>query len=95
MKLNSALVERTLDQFRAQALPEDHPAMEQLYKLFGMHTFFVDDEGLSIVEPTQQGDGGRRTATVVKLASWTDGAHSRLTPHEPEPTETVVLLGDN
>jgi hypothetical protein len=42
MKLNTALVERALDQFEAQAIPENHPVVGQLSTLFGDHTFFLD-----------------------------------------------------
>ena len=40
MKLNSAQVERALSQFDAQALPDSHPVVPQLNRLFGDHTFF-------------------------------------------------------
>lgn len=95
MKMNSALVERTLDQYEAQALPENHPEMAQLYNLFGMHTFFIDDEGLSIVERIEPEDGAGETGQVVKLASWVDDKRTRLAPHEPEPRELTVKLASN
>ena len=47
MKLNSALVERTLNQFEAQAIPEDHPVAAQLIEVFGEHTFFLDGIALN------------------------------------------------
>ena len=51
MKWTSAQIERTLSQFEAQAVPESHPVLTRLNELFGDHTFFVDSDGLSIVEP--------------------------------------------
>jgi hypothetical protein len=51
MKLNSAQLERTLDQFEARPIPDDHPLLPQLNDLFGEHTFFLDHRGLNIVEP--------------------------------------------
>jgi hypothetical protein len=42
MKLASAMVDRALDQFDAEALPDDHPAVSQLNEMFGDHTFFLD-----------------------------------------------------
>src|SRR6266480_2511073 len=51
MKLNSAQLERTLGQFEARAIPDDHPVIPQLNDLFGEHTFFLDRNGLNIVEP--------------------------------------------
>ncbi|HZP74818.1 MAG TPA: hypothetical protein VFB45_01625 [Pseudolabrys sp.] len=90
MKMSSALVERALTQFPAQPVPDDHPAVAQLKQLFGDHTFFLDRNGLSIVEPTDSADA--RSAAVVELASWTDATCTSLAPHEPEVTDTVVSL---
>ena len=91
MKLSDRGVDRTLDQFDAEPLPENHPAMPQLTQVFGEHTFFLDDSGLVILEPT---DGRDETGQVVKLASWNPD-HTSLKPHEPERTETVIELGDD
>ena len=38
MKLTSAQVERTLTQFRGEAIPDDYPVIPQLNDLFGEHT---------------------------------------------------------
>ena len=89
MKLNSAQVEQTLRQFEAQVIPDDHPVVPKLNELFGDHTFFLSSEGLNVVEPNEM---GARAATVVNLASWTDAHLTSLAPHEPEPTETIVML---
>lgn len=92
MKLNSALVERTLHQFDAQAIPEDHPVMPQLNSLFGEHTFFLSAQGLSIVEPTGVTDSGGQTGQVIKVAGWQNNERTSLVPHEPEPTDVVIVL---
>ena len=92
MKLNTVLVERTLNQFDAQAIPENHPVVQQLSSLFGDHTFFLDANGLSIVEPTGQANSGSQTGQVVKLAGWSDDNRTSLAPHEPEMTEVVIVL---
>jgi hypothetical protein len=92
MKLNSALVERALNQFEAEAIPERHPVVQQLNSLFGDHTFFLDGDGLSIVEPTGTTDAGAQTAQVVKIASWNDVDKTSLAPHAPEPTDVIVVL---
>ena len=91
MKMNSAQIEQTLNQFDAQAIPAGHPAMPQLERLFGGHTFFLDSEGLNIVEPVVEQNDGRR-GVVVNLASWTDETKASLEPHEPESTDLVVDL---
>jgi hypothetical protein len=92
MKLSSALVQQTLTQFKAQPIPEDHPSLPKLSRLFGDHTFFLDRNGLNVVEPTATAEPDAMTGRVVKLASWRDGTKTDLVRHEPEPTEVVVAL---
>ena len=93
MKLTSAQVERTLTQFRGEAIPDNHPVIPQLNSLFGEHTFFLDSHGLNIVEPAEAGASGAQSAKVVNVANWSDADPNRLEPHEPEPTDVVVALG--
>ena len=92
MKLNSAQVEQTLTQFEAQVIPEDHPLVPKLNELFGDHTFFLDGNGLNVVEPNETTQPGVPAGTVVNLANWSDAELTSLMPHEPEPTEVVVIL---
>jgi hypothetical protein len=91
MKLTSAQVERTLTQFRGEAIPDNHPVIPQLNSLFGEHTFFLDSHGLNIVESAE--GSGAQSAKVVNVANWSDADPNRLEPHEPEPTDVVVTLG--
>jgi hypothetical protein len=93
MRLSPALVEKTLSQFEAQAIPENHPAIPELNRLFGDHTFFLDGSGLHIIEPTVGDDESRQSANVVKLASWNDAERTSLAAHEPEPTDVMIELG--
>jgi hypothetical protein len=95
MKLTSAQVERTLTQFQGEAIPENHPVIPQLNSLFGEHTFFLDSQGLNIVEPAEAAGSGAQAAKVVNVANWSDANRNRLKPHEPEPTDVVVTLGPN
>jgi hypothetical protein len=92
MKLNSAQVEQTLTQFQAQVIPEDHPLVPKLNEMFGDHTFFLDDNGLNVIEPNEGTREGASAGTVVNLANWSDARLTSLAPHEPEPTEVVVIL---
>jgi hypothetical protein len=92
MKLNTAQVKQTLSQFDAQVLPDDHPAVTQLSDLFGDHTFFLDDSGLKVLEPTEAPDLESRAGQVVSLADWSDASLTSLKPHEPELTGVVVIL---
>src|SRR5437867_4261415 len=93
MKLSATMVEKTLDQLDAQVLPEAHPAIPELSKRFGEHTFFLDESGLNIVEPTEPEEPGQAAGVVVNLATWLDTERTGLAPHEPEITDVVVELG--
>lgn len=92
MKLNVKQREHAAMQLGAQIVPESHPLASQLTTLYGEHTFFVDDEGLDIVEFADAA-AERPAAAVVKLAKWTSPEHTRLKPHEPEMTDLLVELG--
>jgi hypothetical protein len=70
MKLNSAQIEQTLDQFEARVVPGDHPVVPELNELFGDHTFFLDSKGLNVVEPNESVEKGAPAATVINIASW-------------------------
>jgi hypothetical protein len=87
MKLSAAMVESTLDNFDAQAIPEGHPAIPQLNQVFGEHTFFLNGDGLHVVEPVE---GKAEEGNVVRLATWTDANRSSLAPQPPEPTGLVI-----
>lgn len=93
MRLSPTMVARTLSQFEAQAIPDNHPSMPELSRTFGDHTFFLDGEGLHIVEPTVPTDSGFAAGQVMRVASWQDADRTRLVAHRPEPTDTVVELG--
>ena len=90
MKLAAAMVAQTLDQYDAKVIPDSHPAAAQLSNRFGDHTFFLDDSGLTIIEPAEETE--LTTGVVVNLASWSDGERSALEPHAPEMTDIVVEL---
>lgn len=95
MKLSQPHLDRALSQLNAQAVPENHPVMGQLSDLFGEHTFFLDAEGLTIIEPAKPRDDGADRAAkgqVVKLASWVDETRASLAPHPREYTDVVVVL---
>lgn len=95
MKLNSALVERTLSEFDGQAIPDDHPVVPQLNSVFGDHTFFINGSGLHVVEPLEPSEPSPDAGTVIKLAAWTDESRSSLAPQEPEATGVVIPFKPN
>ena len=93
MRLSPTLVEKALSQIEAQAIPENHPAIPELNRLFGDHTFFLDNNGLHIVEPAASDELGMRSGNVVKLASWSDAERTSLSAHEPQSTNVTIELG--
>ena len=93
MKLTSTQIEQTLGQFEAEPIPEDHPMVPQLNEVFGEHTYFVNSDGLIILEPAGSGLTGVVSAKVVNLGEWSDDASRALELHEPETTDLVVTLG--
>jgi hypothetical protein len=84
-----------LSQFEAQAIPDNHPSMPELSRAFGDHTFFIDGEGLHIVEPAAEDRDGHASGQVVKVASWQDTSRTSLVAHPPEPTDVYVELEDS
>jgi hypothetical protein len=93
MQLTPAQVKRTLAQFEAQEVPADHSAIAQLTRLFGEHTFFLDSNGLNIVEPVDPDQPSQaHMCQVVCVADWNDADPPSLEPHEPVPTELVIQL---
>ena len=93
MKLSARQIAQTKDRIGAQPVPDTHPLVPQLTDLFGSHTFFLDREGLGIVETADSEAVPARTATVVKLARWTDEKRTTLAPHAPVATDVVVEIG--
>ena len=92
MRLTSASIVRTMAQFEADLIRDDHPVIGRLNEVFGDHTFFVDTAGLHIVEPTSPAQRQGNAASVVKIASWEDADRTKLRPHEPELIDVVVEL---
>jgi hypothetical protein len=95
MKLTSVRTAYAAKQLEAFPLPETHPMMSSLCELFGEHTFFLDNDGLSIVEPEEiaapdEGDLG----VLVKLANWADEGRTVLCPHVREVTTLVLMLSE-
>ncbi len=92
MKLDTRQVKETLTQLDAQVLPDDHPAIRQLCDIFGEHTFFIDDGGLKVLEPTDHLDVEPDAGEVISVADWSDATATSLRAHEPEPTGVVVVF---
>jgi hypothetical protein len=76
-----------------EVLPETHPAVPKLNEVFGEHTFFLNEDGLHIVEPIEPAVEGDHVGTVFRVARWEDDGGTGLLLHEPEPSDIVIDLG--
>ena len=90
MLLDAAQRQKVENELGFEALPEDHPVAPDLKKAFGDHTFFLDAEGLNIVETDEASDS--MNGNVVKLASWSED-RTKLRGHQPEVRPVTVDLG--
>ncbi len=90
MLLKAAQLRRVETQLGIEAVPDEHPVTPKLKEAFGDHSFFLDAEGLNIVEPNPSPDS--ESGNVVKLASWSDDK-TKLQGHEPEVLAVTVEIG--
>ena len=91
MKMNLTQIERTLEQFEGEVVPENNPVLPRLKQIFGDHNFF-DQTDLNIVEPGETNHKDVRVGVVVNIADWADTGSQSLAPHDPEKTGLVVLF---
>jgi len=89
MKLSSEKLGSILEQIDAEVIPDNHPSLPKLREVFGDHTFFVDDGGLTIIQPLDQ---HRQTGGLVKIARWDDADPPHLVAHTPEETDILIRL---
>jgi len=92
MKLEGMQLKTVEEQLGVDAIPEEHPVTPELKRAFGDHTFFLDTEGLNIVEPDPETESA--SGAVVKLASWTENRDA-LRGHEPEVLPVIVKFDSN
>lgn len=92
MKLSTVQVRDVLKQMQTQVIPSSHPAVPQLERTFGPHTFFLGADGLLVVERGEIDAHSPETAYAVKVASWADDDKTKLVPH-PGTVEKLVDIG--
>jgi hypothetical protein len=91
MRLSNAQARDVMKQAEAKALPADHPALPNLERTFGPHTFFASAEGLHVVERGEPPGPEAEAAFLVKVAGWADDRHSTLIPLRAEVTKVVDI----
>lgn len=90
MRLSPTQVQRIQVQMNAEAIPEQHAITPDLQRAFGDHTFFLDGDGLAIVEASTEDS---HIGKVVKVARWADADHTTLKIQTPQATPVEVELG--
>ncbi len=90
MKLNAVRLRKVEEQFGVEAIPEEDPVTLDLKEAFGDHTFFLDADGLNIVELKVFPESS--IGNVVKVASWSSDEQIELLRHEPEVLPITVDL---
>jgi hypothetical protein len=91
MRLSNAQMRDVMQQAEARAVPTDHPALPELERAFGPHTFFTSAEGLHVVERGEPPGPQADTAFLVKVAGWVDDRHSSVIPLRAEVTKVVDI----
>jgi hypothetical protein len=95
MRLSNAQARDVMNQAEAQAIPTDHPAVPQLERAFGPHTFFASAEGLHVVERGDPVGPGAEPAFLVKVAGWVDDRRNSVIPQRAEITKAVDIGPDS
>ena len=91
MKLSSAQIAAVATSTGANPVPEDSPAMDQLKEAVGDHTFYVDQEGLLVLEDTETA-AGPEELEVVRVGQWADEQRQTMGVIPPQPTGQVIDL---
>ena len=97
MKLSALRSAQVAKQLESWVVPETHPANPSLCETFGEHTFFLDAEGLAIVEPSEpeaELESAVELARIVKLATWANDDRTELEPHERQETGMLIVLSE-
>ena len=91
MKLNAAQLRSVEAQLGVDAISEGHPVSPDLKAAFGDHTYFLDTDGLNIIEQDPSPDSS--SGIVVRMASWSSDERKELVGHAPQALSLTVDLG--
>ena len=92
MKLTDTQIAATREALGASPVDPEHPAVPQLEKAFGEHTFYVDQNGLlAFLDPAEEmGAAESGEPKLVLIAAWTDENRREL--GRIDPVDTGVTL---
>lgn len=74
-----------------KVVPHDHQSIPDLEKAFGVHTFFINDNGLLVFERADNGDDNDMVVRLFVVAVWEDEKSTGLLSQTP-PAATEVLV---
>ncbi|MBN9083365.1 MAG: hypothetical protein BGP04_04075 [Rhizobiales bacterium 62-17] len=94
MKLTTERIDRALSQMESMVIPSATPVEQQLCSIFGDHTFFLSNRGVSTLEPIDAEAAEPNQGRVIWLAKWTDETKTMLVPHDPVRSDTIVSLDE-
>ncbi len=92
MKLTDDQVLAVRNAIGVEPLAYDTPALDQLTKVFGEHTFYLTEDGLVIWEYTESEETVGQPAIAVMIARWTDDERTSLAMQSPQVTNVIVPL---
>ncbi len=78
------------DQTGVTPLPADDAFTHALSRLYGVHTFYLTQDGLSYIEKFAEILTDHDPARFVRIAEWADPSRTRLQKIEPEAQPCAV-----
>lgn len=92
MKLSTAQIAAVEQATGANPLPEEEPANAKLQEALGEHTFYVDQQGLVILESPDAAAAPDETLEIVRVGRWVEGDEQQLALTPAERTGQVLDL---
>ena len=92
MKLSSAQIAAVEKATGANPLPGEDPATAKLSEALGEHTFYVDQQGLVILESPEAAATPDDTLEIVRVGRWVEGEQQQLALTPAERTGQVLEL---
>lgn len=95
MKLSSAQIAAVEKATGANPLPDEDPANRKLCETIGEHTFYVDRQGLLVLEKPEAPEAPEESLEVVRVGQWVEGNDQQLALTPPERTGQVIDLSEH